>query len=202
MQTGHDPDMFEMVCRMNEAFGNARGNPTSIDPSMLDRERINMLKELEELRLALLAGRLDKARDAICDTVVFAMGAYHKMGIDMHVDMTAVLYGVMTRFVKDEDDFKATKAKYEAMGIKVTFEGSFPNMICRSAVDQGDGEYPKGKFLKSASFHEPTLPSRTEDLAFISWRNEGPGELPALGQAERSQPTRRFMGGRRKDDPQ
>lgn len=100
------------------------------------------------------AANLDEVRDGLCDIHVFAYGAHHLMGIDADQDMNSVLDGVMTRFIKDEADKQATIAKHAAKGVfEVYFEGEYPVMVMKSAVDQPDA--PKGKFLKSASYCEP-----------------------------------------------
>lgn len=39
--------------------------------------------------------------------------------------------------------------------IEVYFEGDYPVMVMKSAVDQPDA--PKGKFLKSASYSQPVF---------------------------------------------
>ena len=84
-----------------------------------------------------------------------AAGMQESIGADHDTDMQAVIDGVMTRFVKDEADKEATIAKHAAAGVtQVYFEGDYPTMIMKSAIDQGD-DAPQGKFLKSASFREP-----------------------------------------------
>ena len=99
---------------------------------------------------------LEQTRDSLCDIHVFGYGAHHLMGIDADRDMTAVVDGVMTRFVKSEGDRQATIAKHAAKGVTdVYFVGEFPTMVMKSARDQPDA--PKGKFMKSASYTEPTF---------------------------------------------
>ena len=96
---------------------------------------------------------LKTVRDSSRDIVVFTDGGNHLMGIDADRDMQTVIQGVMTRFIKDDADKAATIAKHAANGItEVYFEGEYPTMIMKSAVDQPDA--PKGKFLKSASYQE------------------------------------------------
>lgn len=169
---------FQRVAEMNIAFGNARGEPSSIDVPKLRSQCRNILDEYCELQIALgadpvkvaalaLAGRaiaytkatvnVDGVRDALCDGHVFSYGAHHIMGIDADNDMDAVVDGVMTRFIKSEADREATIALHAAKGVLfVYFEGDFPKMVMKSAVDQPDA--PKGKFLKSASFCETVFP--------------------------------------------
>ena len=161
---------------MNEAFGNSKGNPSSINLDRLRSQTRNILDEFCEVQIALGASQesvqalrdaakgiryegdvsLDDVRDGLCDIHVFAYGAHHMLGIDADRDMNAVVDGVMTRFVKDEADKLATIAKHAAKGItEVYFEGEYPVMVMKSAVDQPDA--PKGKFLKSASYSEPVF---------------------------------------------
>lgn len=96
---------------------------------------------------------LHGVRDASRDVGVFNDGIPHFMGIDGDEDMRTVIRGVMTRFIKDEEDKAATIARHAAKGVtEVYFEGEYPTMIMKSAVDQPDA--PRGKFLKSASYKE------------------------------------------------
>lgn len=170
---------FELVAKMNDAFGNPEGDPHAIDWPRIVRQQFNILDEFIELQKAMGApsdilnlllsvrqnisdalGRylghkdLDKVRDALCDIHVFAYGAHHLMGIDADADMESVVGAVMTRFVKDQDDLDATIKKYAELGVtEIYTEGQFPTMIVKSATDQPDA--PKGKFLKAASYTEP-----------------------------------------------
>lgn len=170
------PTPFQRVAEMNDAFNNKRGDPDNIDFARVRNQSLNIADEYCELMKALgldadALGELKKSlkqwtqplyfdlhrantiqvRDALCDIQVFAQGAQHFVGADGDNDMDDVVDGVMTRFIKDEADKQATIAKHAANGItQVYFEGEFPKMVMKSAVDQPDA--PKGKFLKSASF--------------------------------------------------
>ena len=118
---------------------------------------MNILDEYCELMDAIASQHIDDTRDALCDIQVFANGAQHLMGVDGDDDMHAVVDGVMTRFIKDDADLKATMELHRAKGVSmVYFEGEFPKMIMKSAVDQPDA--PKGKFLKSASYSNTVFP--------------------------------------------
>ncbi|RIY41123.1 hypothetical protein [Neopusillimonas maritima] len=78
------------------------------------------------------------------------------MGIDANKDMQSVVGGVMTRFIKDDEDKAQSIAMHAQAGVTdVVFEGAYPTMIMRSASDQPDA--PKGKFIKSASFSKPVF---------------------------------------------
>lgn len=167
---------FLRVAVMNEAFGNRKGNPASINLDVVRSQTRNILDEFCEVQVALGASpkavqalrdaakeirysedvSLDDVRDGLCDIHVFAYGAHHLMGIDADADMNSVVDGVMTRFIKDEADKQATIALHAAKGVtEVYFEGDFPVMVMKSAVDQPDA--PKGKFLKSASYSQPVF---------------------------------------------
>lgn len=170
---------FEKVCQMNEAFGNAKGDPKAINWERVRAQCINLLDEFIELNKALgandtllasLAGAreavqldqfdnnpdLENVRDALCDINVFSYGAHHLMGIDANKDMQSVVGGVMTRFIKDDEDKAQSIAMHAQAGVTdVVFEGAYPTMIMRSASDQPDA--PKGKFIKSASFSKPVF---------------------------------------------
>ena len=118
------------------------------------------------------ATNLDDVRDGLCDIHVFAYGAHHLMGIDADQDMNSVVDGVMTRFIKDEADKQSTIAKHAAKGVtEVYFEGEYPVMVMKSAVDQPDA--PKGKFLKSASYSEPVFHQVDGVSLAEAWANQG-----------------------------
>lgn len=176
--------VFERVSEMNVAFGNPRGNYEDFDVRRVLSQCVNIVHEYVELLKAFgvneadvdsivkanddvvlfISNRLNgpdfdvlAARDALCDIQVFLQGAQHLMGVNGDDDMHAVLDGVMTRFIKNDEDKEATVKKHAAKGVKaVYFEGDYPNMVMKSAKDQPDA--PKGKFLKSASFSEPVFP--------------------------------------------
>lgn len=170
------PTNFVLVSNMNVAFGNPQGSPAAIDLNKVRNQTRNILDEYLEVQVALGASPesvkaireaakgitypgsvdIDDVRDGLCDIHVFAYGAHHLMGIDADRDMKSVVDGVMTRFVKDDADKAATIAKHAAKGVTdVYFEGAYPVMVMKSAVDQPDA--PMGKFMKSASYAEPVF---------------------------------------------
>lgn len=167
---------FRSVAQMNEAFGNERGDAKALDLDRIRSQCKNIGHEFGELMVSLGADSnqikglialvdglqfnntvdLEQTRDSLCDIHVFGYGAHHLMGIDADRDMQAVVDGVMTRFVKDEQDREATIAKHASKGVTdVYFIGEYPTMVMKSASDQPDA--PKGKFLKSSSFAEPVF---------------------------------------------
>lgn len=153
--------MFQQVSEMNTAFGNPKGNPTSIDWERLTKQCRNILDEYSELMVALEMRNLDEVRDALCDINVFSLGAHHFIGANADDDMTAVVEGVLTRFCQNQADLDATLDKYTSLGVLVYTEGEFPTVCLKSAHDQKDinGEnYPKGKFLKSVSYATTVFP--------------------------------------------
>jgi len=169
---------FQRVAEMNVAFGNPKGDPDNIDWNRVRSQYRNIFDEYCEGLAALgwnptLVEELKKAhmdyvdvvecsfhpedvegvRDALADIQVFKDGALHMMGYDGDRDMDDVVDGVMTRFIKDEDDLLATRKLHERKGVtQVYFEGEYPKRVLKSAVDQPDA--PKGKFLKSASYQD------------------------------------------------
>ena len=174
---------FTRVSAMNEAFGNPKGKPNAIRMDAIRSQTRNILDEFCEGQIALGATKesvqvirealkglqytgpieLDEIRDSLCDIHVFAYGAHHLMGIDADRDMNSVIDGVMTRFIKDEDDKKATMEMHAAKGVaEVYFEGEYPVMVMKSASDQPDA--PKGKFLKSASYRQPVFYPASEQV--------------------------------------
>ncbi len=118
--------------------------------------------EVRELLQALHDRNINSVRDALCDIMVFALGAYHFIGYDANADMAAVLDGVMTRFCKDQDALDRTIAKWAALGVTDVYtQGQFPRLCVKSARDQtaSNGDFcPKGKFLKSADYQDTVFP--------------------------------------------
>lgn len=171
---------FKLVTEMNIAFGNPKGNPKDIDWIKVRSQCKNIGHEYIELLKALgldpaclenILGSIERnthmavfnqevnlkqVRDSLCDINVFSYGAHHFLGINADADMQAVIEGVMSRFVKDDEDKAATIAKHAAKGVtEVYFEGTYPKMIMKSKIDQPDA--PRGKFMKSASYREPVF---------------------------------------------
>lgn len=169
---------FQRVVEMNEAFGNGKGDSENIDWQRIRSQCKNIFDEYLEL-LSALGVRdsymeelkyehedlfdakyftnppdAEAVRDALCDIQVFANGAQYLMGYNGDNDMDDVIDGVMSRFIKSPEDKEATIALHAARGVtKVYFEGEYPKMVMKSAVDQPDA--PRHKFLKAASF-KPT----------------------------------------------
>lgn len=168
---------FKRVSEMNEAFGNPKGNPDDINWTRIRSQCKNIHDEYLELLAGLglapafvqsiranfndnfdqqafsHAPDVVAVRDALADIQVFKDGALHLMGYNGDNDMDDVVDGVMTRFVKNKEDKDATIALHAAKGVtEVYFEGKYPKMVMKSAVDQPDA--PKGKFLKSASYSD------------------------------------------------
>ena len=168
---------FQRVTGMNIAFNNPKGDASQINWDKVRKQAMNLPDELGELLIALGANEeavkksiailkqntvfymkpdVDQVRDSFCDLNVFSYGGHHLMGIDADADMRSVLSGVMTRFIKDDTDKTATIVKHSIKGVTaVYFEGEYPTMIMKSGRDQPDA--PKGKFLKSASYIEPSF---------------------------------------------
>lgn len=173
---------FQRVAEMNTAFGNPKGNYNNFDVVDLLNQVSNIFDEYIEL-LTSFGVEIDfdcfkaehiqivqtikdnvfgpdlnllDARDALCDIQVFVQGAQHKMGVNGDDDMRSVVEGVMTRFVKSDDDLEASLKKHKVkLGVDVELEGTYPTAILRSIKDGPDR--PKGKFLKSASYTEPVF---------------------------------------------
>lgn len=72
--------IFQLVCEMNEAFGNPEGDPENLDWERLSKLLPNIRAETNELKAAIEANDIDGIRDALCDIRVFALGGLHAMG--------------------------------------------------------------------------------------------------------------------------
>ena len=171
--------IFERVKEVNVAFGNPTGDPRNINWDVVRSQCKNILDEFRELQAALGADEvtlneldlarnimamavygnkpiLEDVRDSLCDIAVFSMGGHHLMGIDWESDMSSVLDSLYTRFVKNDVDLKNTSNYHASKGVtQVSYEGDYPMKVARSTVDQPDA--PKGKFLKSASYTQPSF---------------------------------------------
>jgi hypothetical protein len=166
-----DKGMFQLVSEMNEAFGNPKGDPNAINAQRLLSQCKNIVKEYQELMKAFgievhIDHRVPNAavtgvndvRDALCDIMVFALGAYHFMGHDADRDMALVVEALYSRFCNTPESLMDTCRKYDKLGVDYYIEGQFPFVRLKSAKDQGDGEYPRGKFLKAAGYRTPDFP--------------------------------------------
>lgn len=159
------PSTFVQVALMNEAFGNPRGNPHSIDWARIEKQAFNIAgnhekDEYGELLAAVKAKDVDAARDAFADIIVFALGGFHLMGFNGDDDITEVLRAVMTRFCRDRAHLADTVQHYTDLGVKVYCGGEFPRAWVKSERTQTDknGErYAEGKFLKALGYEQPKL---------------------------------------------
>lgn len=193
--------MFEAVQRMNLAFGNPKGNPLDFETvesgfgvpqswRRLEKQCDNIggsdggpiAGEVKELHHAIRNQDIEGVRDALCDIMVFALGAHHIMGYDARRDMDSVIAGVMTRFCHDANDVALTRAKYKAVGVELRMEGTFPFVCLKSTHDQigTDGDiYPEGKFVKSVSykktvFYQAERPKPKENESGFARRRTDP----------------------------
>lgn len=152
--------MFKDVKRMNLAFGNPEGDYDNLNWERLMKQVKNIPDEYKELMKAFEKHDPIKTRDALCDIVVFALGAFHLMGANADDDMLEVFLSNMSKFCKTPQELDATIKKYEALGISVYTGGAYPQMYVKSTHDQVDIEgenYPAHKFLKCVNWREPVF---------------------------------------------
>ena len=159
-------NIFDEYCELLEALGYYKG-AILVVKALHERYIVSdYLHNYGDIEMPLNKVNTEAVRDALCDIQVFAKGAQHMMGYDGDCDMHDVIDGVFTRFIKDDADAEATVAMHAAKGVsRVYFEGEYPKMVMKSAVDQPDA--PKGKVLKSASFKNTVFrkaPNSLEDL--------------------------------------
>lgn len=149
---------------MNTAFGNNEGSLENLKAievpawQRLEKQCTNIGHEFDELVQALAQKDSTEVRDALCDILVFTLGAFHFMGVDADADMRAVFDSNMSKFCSNEQELKDTCGKYADLGIIFYTAGEFPCKYLKSSQDQEDntGErYPKGKFLKGINFKKP-----------------------------------------------
>lgn len=168
---GHNAMFFD-VTFMNDVFGRLQANshdPVAAMPMQagLIQEELDELKDAvakittrdESGALAPSTEEFNEIRDAIADILVVTLGAAAILGYDVSHDMQMVFESNMSKLVKNEADWEATKAKYAAIGVEVELRGSFPvayALVAKTVTINGK-VYPKGKFMKSVTFVDPDL---------------------------------------------
>lgn len=150
--------MFNEVSHMNSIFGNDKGNITDAPWSKLENQCKNILDEYEELVEALKNKDSIETRDALCDILVFTLGAFHILGADADRDMRKVYESNMSKLCSNQEELSRTREFYEELGIEVYTGGTFPCAWVKSTKQQTDlsGKiYQKDKFLKNINWKEP-----------------------------------------------
>lgn len=143
------------------------GNPTNAGWTALEAQVKLIKDEVKELEDAIAARDIDKVRDGVGDVLFTTYGLGHRAGFDTDADYAEVVRTNMTKFDETEADALLTTQKYADMGVIVnTFVYDIPDesgetkryYVTKSAFDQtvGGKKYPKGKWLKSHHFEEPT----------------------------------------------
>lgn len=149
---------FTEVSRMNEIFGNRKGDPNNPDWNAAIKQ-INLIREeFIELEDGVNCRDLTEIRDAIADILVVTYGLAHVLGIDADADMKEVQESNLSKLCKDSEELQATMSYYyDELGVEVYSGGEEGAMWIKSAVDQTAGGkfYPKDKFLKNTKWMEP-----------------------------------------------
>lgn len=147
---------FKQICAFNMRIGNSNGNPEEIDWELLSREADMIQSEVDELREAIAAKDTSGVRDALCDIHIFTYGTHYKMGYNADEDMYEVIQALYSRFCNSMEDVNDTIEYYARRGIiNISIHGTEPYFYLKSELDYPDA--PKGKFLKSKYYKEPTL---------------------------------------------
>lgn len=156
--------MYKDVCTMNEAFGNFADDPKNPNWDRLSNQCKNILDEYNELFDDGIGPKnMTEFRDAICDILVFTLGAAHMAGMDVERDMRAVYDSNMSKFCRDQEEVDATVKKYVDLGLEVDVDGEFPRKRVKSTKRQCDNSernpklYQANKMLKSVAFKEPVF---------------------------------------------
>lgn len=164
--------MYKDVIDMNEAFGNFSGDRLNPNWEALSNQSKNILDEYNELfDDGINPKNMKEFRDAICDILVFTMGAAHMSGMDLEADMKMVFDSNMSKFCATQEIVDATVAKYEALGVEVYVDGEFPRKRVKSAKQQYDNDeklpklYQANKMLKSVSFKPPVFEDYRPDFS-------------------------------------
>ena len=162
--------MYKDVIDMNEAFGNFSGDRLNPNWEALSNQSKNILDEYNELfDDGINPKDMKEFRDAICDILVFTMGAAHMSGMDLEADMKMVFDSNMSKFCANEKDLTDTINKYVFdIGIEIYVDGEFPRKRVKSAKEQTglDGKiYQANKMLKSVSFKPPVFEDYRPDFS-------------------------------------
>jgi hypothetical protein len=160
-------DAVQAIVEMQKAFGNQASHPWLFTGEALNtfttREVKNILSEVKEMQKAQVANDRDGVRDGLCDIIVYAVGALHKMGFNPNEDVQAVVDALYTRVIRDEAHLQQSLKFYQDQGVHVTIHGEFPRKFLRSAKDQelGHDALPEGKFLKAYGHQQPQFRNYT-----------------------------------------
>lgn len=155
-------DTLARIVEIQEAFGNPRGSKRMSQPELkkfMGRELKNITSEMVEIAKGIDEYSIDQVRDGLCDIIVYATGALHKIGAVPQDDVNEVTSSLTSRLIPNDTQLQHTIKFYNDQGIEVYTSGQFPTMCVKSASDQklGDDELPKGKFLKNVYYQTPSL---------------------------------------------
>lgn len=152
---------FQLVTAMSLAFSNPQGDPLNSNWDKCAAQAKGVEKELKEFRDGILTQNLPDTRDALCDIMVYCLGAYHALGLDADADMENVVDCLFSRLCATREKLTETVEYYtRTVGIKVYCEGAFPQMTVKSMEDQTgtNGEqYHKSQFLKARGYRTPVF---------------------------------------------
>lgn len=152
--------MFNEVSKMNEAFGNPKGSLENVDFNRLRTQMKNVLDEYDEFLEALENKDVVGIRDAICDILVFTLGAGHLIGMPVDIDMHQVYLSNMSKLCHTAQELEDTINFYNRLGVETYVEGDVHagGACVKSTKDQVDikgKNYHANKFLKNVNWKEP-----------------------------------------------
>lgn len=151
---------FEMVSKLNLAFGNKKGDLSAPDWDKIEAQSKNIFDEYNELMQAIDERDMVAVADAYADIAVFNEGIAHICGFNGDAVMIEVQNSNMSKFCDTQEGLSQTYKKYTDLGICISDEGDYPLKIVRSVGEQTDVNgkmYRANKFLKSVNFVEPDL---------------------------------------------
>lgn len=157
---GSPNPMVEAVDIVNKIAGRKRTGGWAA----LKKQADMLGPEVKELHDAIAERNLPKARDAIADVLVIAMGHGSVTPIPVEEDFFRVTDALHSRFDTTEERGLESLARHTERGIKAALSETIIDgtsyWVCKTteACTDVDGEdYPIDKFLKSKFFHEPVF---------------------------------------------
>ena len=150
---------FEAVSLFNEMIQNLPASSSNPKWDQLEAQFGLIQEELNEIQQAIQEKNYIELRDGIADVLVTTYGLAYRAGIDANEDMKIVHESNMSKFCKSTDEALRTKAKYEKIGVKVSYRNQANGMIAVVSLENQTGadgkKYPMGKLLKSVNYFEP-----------------------------------------------
>jgi uncharacterized protein YabN with tetrapyrrole methylase and pyrophosphatase domain len=148
---------FRAVAQLNEAFGNTE---VGWDWERLQRQFHLIAEEFKETHDAIEARDKKEVVDGCADLLVVTYGLLHLAGVDADAAMRVVSESNFSKLCSSPEVAEKTLKHYANLGVSVSLQGDVPTAYVSVTEDCHDisGKfYPRGKFLKSVEWKEPSF---------------------------------------------